>query len=79
MSDLESEPKRLTELPPETYVWINAYKRESGYYTPEVLDAFTAIDPLFPVNAVTHRSAGRAPPVGGRVSGRGGSRRAISI
>jgi MoaA/NifB/PqqE/SkfB family radical SAM enzyme len=48
------------ELPAGTYVWINAYKREPGYYTPEVVEAFTAVDPLFPVNTKYHESAGKA-------------------
>jgi len=48
-------------LPPEIYVWINAYKREGpSYYTAELERAFAGIDPLFPVNNVHHESRGHA-------------------
>ena len=46
------------ELPPEVYLWVNAYKRESEYYTPRMIDDLTGIDPLFPVNNQYHRSMG---------------------
>ena len=48
------------ELSPETYLWINAYKRSPDYYGPTDLQAFEAIDPLFPVNNQRHASLGRA-------------------
>lgn len=48
------------ELSPMTYLWINAYKREPGYYSPAELLGFAAIDPLFPVNNQRHTSFGRA-------------------
>lgn len=47
-------------LPPEVYVWINAYKREDSYYDMETLTRFTEVDPYFPINNVRHPSAGRA-------------------
>ncbi|HEY0734378.1 MAG TPA: STM4011 family radical SAM protein [Herpetosiphonaceae bacterium] len=48
------------ELPAHVYLWINAYKRQDDYYTADDLAQLTAIDPLFPINAVRHPSAGRA-------------------
>ncbi len=47
-------------LPPHVYLWINAYKREVGYYSPEMLAFLTSIDPLFPINTRYHPSQGRA-------------------
>ncbi len=47
------------ELPPAVYLWVNAYKREPDYYTPQMVDALTAIDPLFPVNNTRHPSRGQ--------------------
>lgn len=46
------------ELPPKVYLWINAYKRETEYYTPEMVESLTAVDPYFPVNNRQHPSAG---------------------
>lgn len=55
-------------LPPDTYLWVNAYKREGpGYYTPEALQRIVGVDPLFPWNAVHHPSRGRACRTGERV------------
>lgn len=47
-------------LPENVYVWINAYKREKGYYNGEILARFTEVDPYFPINNVRHVSSGRA-------------------
>jgi MoaA/NifB/PqqE/SkfB family radical SAM enzyme len=47
-------------LPEHVYLWINAYKRRSDYYTMEEVRRFTAIDPLFPINNQYHPSEGRA-------------------
>lgn len=49
-----------TALPPDTYLWINAYKRQPAYYSAAELQQFTAIDPLFPLNNQYHSSQGRA-------------------
>jgi hypothetical protein len=46
-------------LPPHVYLWINAYKAVPNYYTPDLLAAFTAVDPLFPINTQRHSSRGR--------------------
>lgn len=47
-------------LPPEVYLWVNAYKREPDYYSPDAVEALTRIDPLFPLNNVRHPSRGQA-------------------
>ncbi|HEU4328606.1 MAG TPA: STM4011 family radical SAM protein [Roseiflexaceae bacterium] len=54
-------------LPPEVYLWINAYKRVPDYYTPEELAHFTEIDPLFPLNTRYHPSQGRSCRAGASV------------
>lgn len=47
-------------LPARVYLWINAYKRKADYYPSEIVDRFTAIDPLFPLNNTRHPSLGRS-------------------
>lgn len=47
------------ELPADVYVWVNAYKREPDYYTPEMIDSLTRVDPLFPINNTYHPSRGQ--------------------
>lgn len=47
-------------LPEQTYLWINAYKRDPDYYDPSDLDRLRAIDPLFSLNLWPHPSRGRA-------------------
>ena len=46
-------------LSTETYLWINAYKRIEGYDDAASLAAWTAIDPLFALNATRHDSLGQ--------------------
>lgn len=48
------------ELPPQVYLWINAYKRVPNYYDAEELRRFTDVDPLFPINNLSHPSLGHA-------------------
>lgn len=48
------------ELPPEVYLWINAFKRVEDYYSAGELAFLESIDPLFPVNNVRHPSQGLA-------------------
>jgi MoaA/NifB/PqqE/SkfB family radical SAM enzyme len=48
-----------TELPEHIYLWINAYKRRTDYYTPADIQRFTGIDPLFPINNRYHPSLGK--------------------
>jgi hypothetical protein len=47
------------ELPPEVYLWINAYKRRVPYYSEEETLWLTAIDPFFPINNQQHECLGR--------------------
>jgi MoaA/NifB/PqqE/SkfB family radical SAM enzyme len=51
-------------LRPEVYVWINAYKRELGYYRAGEQERLAAIDRLFSYNAERHASAGQACAAG---------------
>jgi len=52
---------RLREaLPPEIYLWINAWKRELDYYTAEEIAMLTAVDPHFRWNLTPQPSLGRA-------------------
>jgi MoaA/NifB/PqqE/SkfB family radical SAM enzyme len=46
-------------LKPHVYLWINAYKREAGYYAPADIDRLAAVDPLFELNNEVWRSEGR--------------------
>ena len=49
------------------YLWVNAYKSEgAGYYQGDEAAAFTAIDPLFPLNDTQHASLGFACAAGHR-------------
>lgn len=68
-----------TKLPPFIYVWVNAYK-DGGptYYSEELVERFSQLDPLFELNRTTHRSFGRRCHTGTRafsVDGRGDVRR----
>lgn len=47
------------ELPAETYLWINAYKREPDYYSEADIRRLEAIDPHFRKNTIRHPSLGR--------------------
>ena len=48
------------ELPAPVYLWVNAYKRETGYYQAHELQFLTTIDPLFPLNNQSHASFGKS-------------------
>lgn len=47
-------------LPHETYLWVNAFKRQRDYYTPADETWLSGVDPLFRFNAVAHSSRGEA-------------------
>jgi MoaA/NifB/PqqE/SkfB family radical SAM enzyme len=47
-------------LRPSTYLWVNAYKRIAGYYTPAEIERIVTVDPLFELNLNTYTSRGRA-------------------
>ena len=67
------------DLPEAVYVWVNAYKDEGPqYYAPDLLERFTRVDPLFPVNAKDYSSLGKPCHTGRRafsVDGAGDVRR----
>lgn len=48
------------ELPASTYLWINAIKREAGYYGEAEIRRLEAVDPQFRLNTLYHASLGRA-------------------
>jgi MoaA/NifB/PqqE/SkfB family radical SAM enzyme len=43
----------------QVYLWINAYKRQPGYYAPADIDRLAAVDPLFELNNQVWNSEGR--------------------
>jgi hypothetical protein len=48
------------ELNPDTYLWINATKREPDYYSAEDIARFSEVDPIFALNTVHHPSHGKS-------------------
>jgi MoaA/NifB/PqqE/SkfB family radical SAM enzyme len=46
-------------LPPEIYLWINAFKDLPDYYSPEEVELLASIDPHFRTNLANHASLGR--------------------
>lgn len=79
LKEHEGEIRALREaLKPEVYLWINAYKRDPGYYSGDDLARFESIDPHFRTNTIYHPSLGRACSAGHRsftVDGEGDARR----
>jgi hypothetical protein len=55
---LEAEALRR-ELPEHVYLWVNAYKRQPEYYSPDDLAFWESIDPMFRLNLLDHPSLGR--------------------
>lgn len=55
------------ELPETTYLWINAVKREPGYYRESDIQRLEAVDPQFRLNTQYHASLGRACRCGASV------------
>lgn len=55
------------ELPPEVYVWVNAYRREGNSYTETEVKLLESVDPLFRVNTRSHASRGEACRAGSEV------------
>jgi MoaA/NifB/PqqE/SkfB family radical SAM enzyme len=65
-------------LPPSVYVWVNAYRREPGYYAEDQIAALEAVDPLFRLNTRSYASEGRSCRAGSTViavDGEGRARR----
>jgi MoaA/NifB/PqqE/SkfB family radical SAM enzyme len=70
------EVRRL--LSPSVYVWVNAYKREAGYYQPGEIERLLQVDPYFHWNLHRYASRGtpcRAGQTSFTVDGRGDIRR----
>ena len=55
------------ELNPLTYLWVNAYKRQAGYYSAEELSWLEEVDPFFPLNNRHHPSLGESCRAGASV------------
>ncbi len=51
-------------LRPETYLWINAYKRVADYYSAAEIARFQEVDPLFGYNLRAHETLGDACQAG---------------
>ena len=65
--DLEEIEQLRRELPPDIYLWVNAYKSSSKKYSNDTLKRFEAIDPLFQLNTQYHSSLGRSCRCGSSV------------
>ena len=62
------------ELPANVYLWVNAYKREPDYYSPEAVEELTRVEPVIPNQQRVTPEPGRAVP-GGKHGDLGGRRR----
>lgn len=65
-------------IDPKIYVWVNAWKRQVDYYTPEEVAVLSEIDPHFHFNLRPHVSQGRTCRSGSEaftVDGNGDARR----
>src|SRR5262249_39504043 len=51
------EPLRAG-LSPGIYIWVNAYKREPDFYSPNEIAMLSTFDPLFHLNNRRHPSFG---------------------
>lgn len=47
-------------LAPDTYMWVNAFNDDPSYYHPADIDAFSQLDPHFPLNARNYLSLGKS-------------------
>ncbi len=57
--NLAQLPWLRRRLDGRVYLWVNAYKREPDYYTPEELAAIRGVDPYFDLNNQHFPSRGR--------------------
>lgn len=76
--DLDEIEAVRAALPPEVYLWVNAFKRDPAHYDASQLARLAAVDPLFSLNARHHQSLGRPCEAGHRaitVDGEGVARR----
>lgn len=79
LKEAEDDIKKLrAALNPNTYLWLNAYKRDPHYYEESDLKTFAAIDPHFRTNTTYHDSLGKACRAGHEsftIDGEGNARR----
>lgn len=61
---LETLEELRSKIAPNRYVWANAYKRESNYYTEQDILRIEQIDPLFRYNTIYHPSLGKSCQAG---------------
>lgn len=62
--DLNLLEQLRSELSPETYLWVNAYKRDPDYYNEADIQRIETIDPLFRYNTLYHPSLGKSCQAG---------------
>ncbi|MEA3210207.1 MAG: hypothetical protein QOE70_3264 [Chthoniobacter sp.] len=55
LADIE---RLRARLPRHVYLWVNAWKREAGYYGDAEIRRIERVDPFFRLNTVRHRSHG---------------------
>ncbi len=53
-----------SELSPQVYLWVNAYKREEAYYSPPELERLSRVDPHFALNNQRYPSLGKSCAAG---------------
>ncbi len=58
--DFETIEELRQRLPSRTYLWVNAYKSQAGYYSAADIQRLTAVDPHFRLNNTYHPSLGAA-------------------
>jgi MoaA/NifB/PqqE/SkfB family radical SAM enzyme len=60
LKEHQDDALRLRQsLDPAVYLWVNAYKRQVGYYDAADVDLFTQIDPLFAINNQVYDTLGK--------------------
>ncbi|WP_138755152.1 STM4011 family radical SAM protein [Paenibacillus sinopodophylli] len=56
-----------SKLPPDVYLWVNAFKDRRNYYTEDEIAYLTDIDPHFELNVPDYDSLGKSCGAGGSV------------
>jgi MoaA/NifB/PqqE/SkfB family radical SAM enzyme len=64
--NLDAAERLRRRLDRRVYVWVNAYKREGDYYTPQERERLRALDSLFDLNDQHYPSLGRPCTAGQR-------------
>jgi MoaA/NifB/PqqE/SkfB family radical SAM enzyme len=60
LKEHQGDALRLRQsLNPAVYMWVNAYKRQVGYYEAADVDLFTQLDPLFAINNQVYDTLGK--------------------